>query len=250
MANKQSEGREMLRAALGPTADCPSIEDLEQVLTEQISLSTAVARHVHSCSYCRTEMELLRAFYKAQDPPSEQVKQVVARLQANSKKVFPKIPAAETPSWWERAFSARHLVQASLAMAAVLLVAAVMLKLNTAKSPSLEAANQTTHEVFRSGSFDLVEPVGDIQEPPKEIRWDKVDGAATYQVRVFEVDRSELWKVETQDTRIDVPPTLRDRIVPAKTLFCQVDAFNSSGTKLSGTGLIRFRLVQNAGNHQ
>lgn len=239
----------MLRTALGPTSDCPSIDDLEQVLTGQISPSTTIARHVHSCSYCRTEMEMLSAFSTVQDPPSEQVKQVVARLQANSKKVFPKIPTAETPSWWERAFSARHLVQASLAMAAVLLVAAVMLKLNTAKSPSLEAANQTAHEVFRSGSFDLISPVGDIQEPPKEIRWDKVDGAATYQIRVLEVDRSELWKAETQDTHIDVPQAILDRIVPAKTLFCEIDAFNSSGMKVSGTGLVRFRLVQNAGNH-
>ena len=240
----------MLRTALGPTADCPSIDDLEQVLTGQISPSTAIARHVRYCSYCRTEMEMLSAFSTVQDPPSEQVKQVVARLQANSKQVFPKIPAAETSSWWERAFSARHLVQASLAMAAVLLVAAVMLKLNTAKNPSLEAANQTTHEVFRSGSFDLVSPVGDIQEPPKKIRWDKVDGAMIYQVRVLEVDRNELWKAETQDTQIDVPQAIRDRIVPAKTLFCEIDAFNSSGTKVSGTGLIRFRLVQNAGKDQ
>ena len=250
MSNNRPEERELLRGALGRTADCPSVEDLEQVLTGQISPSTAVARHVHSCSHCRTEMELLRAFSAVQDPPSEEVKQVVSRLQANSKKVFPKVLAGETPSWWERAFSIRHLVQASLAMAAVLLITAVVLKLNTAKSPSLEAANQTTHEVFRSGSFDLVEPVGDVRESPKQIRWDKVDGATSYQVRVLEVDRSELWKAETQDTQIDVPQAIRDRIVPAKSLFCEIDAFNSSGTKMSGTGLIRFRLVQNAGNHQ
>jgi hypothetical protein len=46
-----------------------------------------------------------------------------------------------------------------------------------------------------------------------------------------------------------LPPNIRDRIVPSKTLFCEVDAFNSSGTKVSATGPIRFRVIQNASDH-
>lgn len=242
----------MLRAALGSDQACPSIEDLDQVRTGRISASTPLAKHVHSCSYCQSEMQMLRAFYAGDEgQPSEEVKQIVSRLQANSKRIFPKsAPAKASVSWGEGAFSTRRFAQAFLAVAAVLLVAAAALRLHTVKSPSLEANNQTGQEVFRSGSFDLLEPVGDLQAPPQEIRWKKVEGAATYQVRLLEVDRSELWKTETKEDHIDLPSPIRDLIVPAKTLFCEVDAFNSSGTRVSGTGLIRFRLMNNAANHQ
>lgn len=222
------------------------MEDLEQVRTGRISASTPLAKHVHSCSYCQSEMQMLSAFYAGDEgQPSEEVQQIVSRLQANSKRVFPKsTPVKASVSWWEGAFSMRRFAQASLAIAAVLLIAAAALRLHTVKSPSLEALNQSGQEVFRSGSFDLLEPVGDLQEAPKEIRWKKVEDAATYQVRLLEVDRSEIWKAETKEDHIDLPPPIRARIVPAKTLFCEVNAFNSVGTKVSGTGLIRFRLMQ------
>ena len=222
------------------------MEDLEQVRTGRISASTPLAKHVHSCSYCQSEMQMLQAFQAGDEgQTSEEVQQIVSRLQANSKKMFPKsAPDKASVSWWEGAFSMRRFAQASLTIAAVLLIAAAALRLHTAKSPSLEALNQSGQEVFRSGSFDLLEPLGDLQKAPKEIRWKKVEDAATYQVRLLEVDRSEIWKAETKEDHIDLPPPVRARIVPAKTLFCEVDAFNSVGTKVSGTGLIRFRLMQ------
>jgi hypothetical protein len=237
---------------LGPEKDCPAIEDLEQVMTGAIDSSTAVARHVHSCSYCQTELRMLQAFSAGGDgQTSDEVNQVISRLRANPGKVFPKREAAEASvPWWKAAFSVRGIAQASLAAAVVLLVAAAVLRVHTVKSPSMQALNQTSQEIFRSGSFDLVEPVGDLQEPPKEIRWEKVENAANYRVRLLEVDKSEIWKAETAENHIDLPPPVRVRIVPAKTLFCEVEAVNSSGIKVSGTGLIRFRLVQNAGTHQ
>lgn len=251
MSNDRSTEREILRAALGPGNECPPVEDLDQVRTGRISPSTALAKHVHSCSYCQSEMQMLQAFYAGDEgQPSEEVKQIVCRLQANSKSLFRKpAPVNALVSWWEGAFSMRRFAQASLALAAILIIAAAALRLHTVKSASIEALNQTGHEVFRTGSFDLLEPVGDLQEPPKEIRWQKVDDAETYQVRLLEVDRSEIWKAETKENHIDLPSPIRIRIVPAKTLFCEVDAFNSVGTKVSGTGLIRFRLVQNATDH-
>lgn len=246
MSNDRLTERELLQAALGPGKECPSIEDLEQVHTGRISASTPLAKHVHSCSYCQSEMQMLASFYAGDEGQlSEEVKQIVSHLQANSKRVFPKsAPVKASASWWEGAFSMRRFAQASLAMAAILLVAAAVVRLNTVKRPSTDAFNQASQEVFRSGSIDLVEPVGDLQEFPKEIRWQKAEDAVTYQVRLLEVDRSEIWKAETKEDHIDLPPPVRARIVPAKTLFCEVNAFNSVGAKVSGTGLIRFRLMQ------
>ena len=246
MSNNRLTDRELLQAALGPGKECPSIEDLEQVRTGRISASTALAKHVDSCSYCQSEMQMLQAFYAGDEgPPSEEVKQIVSQLQANSRRMFPKsAPVKASVPWWEAAFSMRRFAQASLAIAAVLLIVAAALSLHTVRSPALEALNQSGQEVFRSGSFDLLGPVGDLQEAPKEIRWKKVEDAAKYQVRLLEVDRREIWKAETKEDHIDLPPPVRARIVPAKTVFCEVDAFNSVGTKVSGTGLIRFRLMQ------
>jgi len=250
MSTKRSEEQEILRAAFGPGPECLSIEELEQVLTGGISASTAVGKHVRSCSYCQTEMQMLQRFGPAgEGQAGPEVQQIVSQLQANPQRIFPK-PAQTSRSvpWWERAFTMRRFAQASLGMAAVLLVTAAVLRLHTGKSPSVEALNHSDHEVFRSGSFDLVEPVGDLQQPPKEIRWKKVDEAVSYQVRLLEVDGSEMWKAETKEDHVDLPAPVRARIVPAKTLFCEVDAFNSSETKVSGTGLVRFRLAQNARN--
>jgi hypothetical protein len=143
-----------------------------------------------------------------------------------------------------------RLAQASLAVAAILLVAgAVVFLRSLTDRPQLEARNQTSQEVFRSGGFAVLSPAGDLQTGPKEIRWERVPGAAGYKVRLLEVDHSEVWTAETTADHIALPATIQARIVPVKTLFAEVTAFDSSGNKVGDTGLVRFRLLQNAGKH-
>jgi len=61
---------------------------------------------------------------------------------------------------------------------------------------------------------------------------------------VLEVDHSELWNAKTTEDHIELPAALRDRIVPAKTLFVEITAFDSSGRQVGATGPVRFRLAQ------
>jgi hypothetical protein len=110
--------------------------------------------------------------------------------------------------------------------------------------PSSIAQNGTSAEVFRSGHFGVISPTGDLRERPEELRWENVSNAVRYQVRLLEVDGNELWKAETAADHIDLPASVCARIVPAKTLFLEVTAFDSGGSKVGDTGQVRFRLLQ------
>ena len=111
------------------------------------------------------------------------------------------------------------------------------------------ARNQTGQEVLRSGSFALLSPAGDLQERPKEIVWEKVPQASSYQIHLLAVDGSEVWKATTADTRMELPASVREQIVPAKTLLAEITAFDSSGAQVGATGQVRFRLLPGVPGH-
>jgi hypothetical protein len=133
-------------------------------------------------------------------------------------------------------------------MALVLLVAAAIVFLrSTPSQPQLEANNQTGPDVLRSGSFSILSPVGDLQNRPNEISWGPVSTAKNYQVRVLEVDHRELWRADTAEDHIELPTAVRVRIVPAKTLFVEITAFDVTGNQVGSTGLVSFRLMPKTG---
>jgi hypothetical protein len=235
---------------LGPTQDCPQLDELESFAAGEVPAATALAGHIRSCHYCQTELQLLQTFLQGQADPASQhaveVNKVAERLRSRSGEIIRQaFPAQERIPWWKAAFAVRRLAQASLAAAAVLLIAAGVVYFRSGTSrPQLQAANHTEPEVLRSGGFAVLNPVGDLQNGPKEIRWERVPNATRYQVSLVEVDRSEMWKGETAADYIELPAAIQARIVPAKTLFAEVIAFDSSGNKVGDTGLIRFRVLQ------
>lgn len=250
MSNRKTSEQEIFRAALGPEKQCLSIEELEQYASEPALASADRAGHVKSCAYCQTELELLQTFQAGETgAASKEVQRITERLRQRpiasvGERVQPSSP------WWRTLLASPRLVQASLAMAAILVVAGVVLQFRTNHNrPLPNETNPTGQEIFRSGGFAVLTPVGDLQEPPGEVRWEKVPKAAHYRVRVLEVDQNEVWKAETTDDHMELPSSIRVRILPAKTLFCEVSAFDSSGNKISQTGLVRFRLVQNVDRH-
>jgi len=247
MSSNWPSEQDAFRAALGPGKDCPPIEDLERLTSEQ-PVATNVARHLESCSYCQTELQILHAFQAGEGAqPSNEVQRVTELLQARSKKIVRQPALTQAPvSWWKAAFTMRRMAQASFAMAAILVAAVVVIQFRPTKDRPLPDTTQSGQEILRSGGFAVLSPVGDIQVQPGEIRWEKVPNAANYRVRVVEVDGTELWQAETAADHIGLPPAVRARIVPAKTLFCQVSAVDAAGSKISETGLVRFRLVQNS----
>ena len=251
MSNKRTLERDLLREALGPTEGCPPLEMLESALVHGTpGLSSEVAQHLKTCGYCQTELDLLRDFQEGgPDKDSEEVRKVVKLLRGKSRQTFqPRSSAEARESWWIRRLRIQWLVPATLGMAALLVVVGGVTQYRRADTrPAINGSVHAENEVLRTSSFAVLTPAGDLAQRPEEVRWEVVQGAAKYEVRLLEVDGAEVWKAETTADHIEVPKIVQDKIVPAKTLFCDVVAFDSSGRKVGDTELVRFRLVLHGG---
>src|SRR5579872_1773680 len=160
MASKSSSGP-TLRAALSPGKDCLPIEKLEKCL-DPVAVPRDLSRHLESCAYCRTELDLLRAFHR--DPladEAEAVRMVAERLRAPQ-------PTRVAPSgaWWKGLFEVRWLSPVAIAMAGMLIAVAVGLQLRHGAAPQLHAPNPQEQEVMRSGSVVGISPSGDLPTLP------------------------------------------------------------------------------------
>lgn len=237
--------RELLQHSLGPGKDCPPIERLELCLSADTA-SAELKQHVDGCTYCRTELEMLRQFEAGPRDAAE-----AAAARAISDRLAARLPGVygmparvpESDPWWKRVFQVRWLAPAALAMAGVLIAIAVGIQMRHRNAPGLDIET-TGQDVYRSGAVSVIAPVGDLREMPAEIQWQPVNGAVSYDVRVMEVDQTELWKSTAMGTHIDLPKSVQSRIVPAKTLLLQVTARDSAGRKLAESETVRFRLLQ------
>ena len=232
-----------MRDALSPGKDCPPIEELSQLLAgSQADLS----QHVEACAYCRTELHLLQSFEAREVSPqlAENVGLIVEKLRERSTEIFPPVRRAK-PSRLQEWLATFRSPAAILAFASLLIVGAVGLQFWHGGPPDLRPPVASEPDVLRSHSVTVSSPVGDLREAPKQIEWQAVNNAARYEVRLLEVDRTELWKGETSAVKIDLPPAVQARIVPAKTILCEVHAFDAAGRSVAESNTVRFRLLQN-----
>jgi hypothetical protein len=172
------------------------------------------------------------------------VGQIVERLRARSNEIFQaSAPQSEVKeSWWKAFWNPAWLKPAALALGAIVLVVVVSTQLRNGP-PALRPPSGD-QEVLRSNSISVIAPAGDLAQPPSEIEWQATPNATKYEVQLLEVDGAELWRAETVGTRIELPAAVLARIVPAKTLLCQVSAFDASGHRIAQSEAVRFRLLQ------
>lgn len=252
MPKERSFKREILRAALGPGKECPPLEELVRAMAEHPQPVAGGLRHVESCPYCQAEFRLWKAFEApAETQDNEDVLKVTARLDARMAGMFrhpeSSITSGVRPRWWNQVFTVRWLAPTALALSGLLLAAGIVVEYRQARPvPVLGGMDQAGGEVLRSISLTIIRPTGDVQERPSEIKWVPLHGAAKYVVKLVEVDGAQIWKTETAEDHVELPPAVRARIVPAKTIFCEITAFDSSGSKVGETGLVRFRLLLHA----
>src|SRR5215469_964657 len=235
----------ILREVLRASKDCLPIEQLDHLLDEDADITSPIARHVASCTRCRTELKLLREFQAGtvREAEKEAVRLITARLQTRSTAIFraSHAPIEARESSWTAFWRSTWLRPAALALSGVVLVAVLSLQLRN-RPPALRPPTPD-QEVLRSNAIAVITPIGDITQPPNAVRWQAVPTAAKYEVQLLEVDGAELWKAETLQDRIEFPPPVRARIVPAKTLMCRVSAFDSSGHRIAESEAVRFRLL-------
>ena len=249
MSSRQTTDRTLLRAALARGNACVPIERLEGLMGSPAATRSKLEQHVRSCAHCQTELELLKTFYEGGAVDSGDVRTMTTTLRKRSKEIF-RLQQDHTPRkhrWWRLV---RIPWLPALGAAAIPLVAAVVVAYRQASlQPVLNETRSSGREVFRSSSFALISPNGDVSLQPTGIRWERVQSATKYQIRLREVDGTEVWKAETPDDHVALPPFVLSRTVQAKTFFCEVTAYDSFGGKVGETGSVRFRWLPKA-NHQ
>lgn len=217
------------RETLATTADCLPLERLGDELT------TLERTHVAGCARCQTELALFASLDADAPRPGEgaAVAWIAAetrrRLNAEGIGVAPAAVAPARRSW----LPSWALMAASLV--AVLSGAWLL------RSPAV-TIEVPGGEVYRSAGLEAVAPSGDLDAVPEAFTWTPVPNAARYEVRVREVDGTEIWRGTSTEPQLALPAAVRTLVLPAKTLEWQVMASDAAGRSLADSGVARFRV--------
>jgi hypothetical protein len=243
---------EMLRAALAPSRDCVSIEQLSRLCDADRSgaADARAAEHVAGCLRCRTELALLKQFESGSLRPGdeedaswilERLPHDLARLTTGD--VLPprrSAPGRPAPRW--RRFLVPRALAGGLAVAAAALLVVLNVPGRDESRPPIPPDATAGASSFRSDAIAVKGPAGDLDAAPKELRWEPAPGAASYSVQVMEVDRTPVWSGESRDPRIALPAVVRARVVPGKPFLWQVVARDAGGQAVAASEVQRFRL--------
>jgi hypothetical protein len=198
---------------------------------------------------------MFKEFQSAATDPDEAA--AVSWITAELERRFDLIVASSTvaaleepdrPFRWYRRLVRRPLRVAALASAGLLTLLGVGLILRGVQEPELNSNAAVGPVVLRSDELTVLAPVGDLKQPPIQLSWKAVPGAAHYLVKVMEVDRTEIWKSESMETSILLPAAIREAVVPGKTVLWQVTAIAGDQRALGSSKTVSFKLPVRAGS--
>ena len=102
-------------------------------------------------------------------------------------------------------------------------------------------------EALNTGRIvQVIGPIGDVRETPRELRWQPVPDASRYDVAIREVDLTTLWQASTRDPRVEVPASVIAQFVPGKPILWEVTARRGDGAAVAQSGTQRFRVTIDA----
>jgi hypothetical protein len=227
--------RHLLREALNRTPECPALEVLAAPQHRQ---------HVTECPHCRAELALLHQFESADAQPGEAAdlawieSELARRSQAAaiSREPF----GARLLAWFEFLFSPAGRGRLSMAAASLLLLVTVGLLMRPGGGVRPPLQEPT---VWRSGQFAAVSPVGDLDQAPSQLRWETVPSAASYHVRLLEVDGTEIWSADSTSTSVDFSNNIAAKMTPGRAFQWEATARDSSGRQMATTNLQTFHIL-------
>ena len=236
---------EVLRAALGPSDECLSVEQLGLYADGALGVQeqAAAEKHIRGCLSCQAELALLIAVTSDSARPDEPalVHDGVVRQDRPSPEILAgHLRTASQPRW------SRFLTFRAGAVAAVLLVGIASgsaYLFRTRPTPELPSRVTTGSEVTRSLSIRLRAPIGEQMEVPRRFEWVAADRAVRYRVRLMAVDRQELWSTATSAPGVDLPSPVRALIAPGRTLLWDVTAYDAAGGSVAESGMQTFRVA-------
>lgn len=153
-------------------------------------------------------------------------------------------PSEPTPKR-RRGSRLRILWRSAVAGAAIFGLAALV-DLASQRPPGLpESVPSST---TRLAAVLPVYPIGEVASLPDELRWEPLERAHRYRVRILGVDDAVVWERTTQDeSSVALPEEVQARLHPHVVYFWTVDAIDHQGSRLSGSERIRFRVDADAG---
>ena len=214
MSDPMDENK-LLKASFGETGDCLPLEILSILAEDPATpINSKSRQHLETCSHCRNEFGMLREFQVAIVTPEEAAS--VAWIGSELRRRATEVIAPEPISPWDRIksglFPRQRWRTIAAACAALLMATTASIYVgNLAQQDRLSGG-----EVFRTQKLTAISPVGNVDAAPVELEWRPVEQATRYQVRLLEVDRSEIWSAETQSTPAPIPARHRDRHTTAR----------------------------------
>ena len=246
--------REIIKSALASTPDCLSPEQLEAVASSE----NKDHPHVRQCPRCQAELSLLQSFESSEALPGEgaavawitsDLDRRLDQIKNPSRSIEVRARSAAASSWFARLFGTERMGFAVVGAACAVIVVAGIVILRSSKEPDLRASLGNQSEVYRSGTVQVIGPVGDVQEKPKTLDWQPFPGAQSYKVEVMEVDQSVLWSTETKYTTVTIENGVRARIVLNKPILWRVTAIGPTGKILAVSSTQRFLFREHAGSN-
>ena len=91
--------------------------------------------------------------------------------------------------------------------------------------------------IYRSAQFHTVAPLETVAAAPPAFVWEPVSGAASYEVRLMDVDQSPIWSATTSETSLPTPAPVQRFMTGGRGFFWTVVARNQNSEKISETNL-------------
>lgn len=234
--------RSNLKMALAAKPECLSLEQLERLAADPAQKND----HLDSCPRCQAELAMLKEF-EANTPLTGEgasVAWISTELERRLEIVKnPRLAKQQTTSvnWLTRLFSVRWLVPIS---AAVVMAAVAVILLRSTKEPELRAESGNGPVIYRSQEVEVVAPIGELHEAPKNLQWKAFSGATTYNVSIMEVDHAPLWSGSTRDISVTIPAPTRSKMLPGKPVLWQVIALDAQGRTLAMSQIEHFSVAR------
>lgn len=225
------------KEALRDESGCPPVDRWRAWLDGVLPAAerNQLEQHRLICPRCDAEAAMLREFIHADATAEEarQVEWITARMTGEAKSLNP----AARSSWWQWLWTPPALRM--WACAAVLLVVAGAALEWRRRAPELEGGPAGNFRSVRPVA--LLSEVGDLPQPPRQLRWQAVEGASHYVVRLFEVDERMVWEGRSKGPELAIPAEALRLFVPRKTLLIQIQALDAAKQLMAESPKIRMR---------
>jgi hypothetical protein len=199
-------------------------------------LSADDQRHLDGCSRCQTELRLWQEFQSSEAVDAAEAADLTTELARRLAAADPvRRSAGSAAAGGGSAGSWRRW-----AAAAVVVLAAGLIYGILDREPALTPG--TGAPVYRGGAVELVSPRGDVDSKPARLEWREVTSAVRYDVRVFEVDGTELWSASSPVAGLAIPPDVAAMLLPGKTVSWDVSAVGQDGVVLIRSAREQFRV--------